>query len=621
MRYARVSTGPWSKAMLRKRILLGYGVAFVLMAMVIVWAVINLITLGNAAEAILRENYRSILAAESMINSLERQDSAVLLIVLGYDEGGVAQFRRYEAEFLQWLARAKDNITIKGEAELLDAIDRNYSTYLSAFTSLRGLLRDQQTQAPSFYHESILPLFTKLREDADNLRTLNQNTMYDASRRAETLAAQTTWSTSVVGVSVLLVGLVFSLLLSDRIVRPLRLLTNATQAIAKGDYDAVPIEGTGELGLLAEKFNEMAEKLNEYHKMNIGRMMEEKWKSEAILRSIDDGLVVMDSRLLVMNINPAVRRMLGVEEVEEGQRHISEVIPDEKLVALLRQTTDSGRPPLIDAEEQFLVRRLGNETHYYSFGITCIHGQGGAPRWIVLLLRDITRLKEVDRLKSEFVMAASHELRTPLTGIGMSIDLLREHAVKNLDERDRELLQAAHEETQRLRSLVNDLLDLSRMEAGNIQMEFSPVSIKMMLEKVKSLFMNQAMEKEVELSVVVESEMEVKADANKMAWVLTNLLSNGLRYVPRGGHIRLSAQRAGDQIYISVSDDGPGIPPEYQTKIFQKFFQMKADQETGGSGLGLAIAKEIVRAHGGTIWVDSTPGQGSTFTFTLPAVG
>jgi NtrC-family two-component system sensor histidine kinase KinB len=238
---------------------------------------------------------------------------------------------------------------------------------------------------------------------------------------------------------------------------------------------------------------------------------------------------------------------------------------------------------------------------------------------VVLLFRDITSLKELDRLKSEFVMTASHELRTPLTSLGMSIDLLREKVQGKLKEKEEQLLSAAHEDLQRLKALVNDLLDLSRIEAGKIEMDFDRVSVQLLFEKAVSSLIAQANDKDIQLTFSAPSGLPlVKADANKITWVLTNLISNALRYTSSGGKIHLYAEHFGAQTYVSVSDDGAGIPYEYQTKIFEKFVQVKSRQDAVGTGLGLTICKEIVRAHGGTIWVDSAPGEGSTFTFTLP---
>jgi NtrC-family two-component system sensor histidine kinase KinB len=291
----------------------------------------------------------------------------------------------------------------------------------------------------------------------------------------------------------------------------------------------------------------------------------------------------------------------------------------EQLFDYVKQSVESGQsPPIEEGKNIFTVQR-GEERYHYQFSITPVRARVGSMLAVVLLLRDVTKLKELDRLKSEFVMMASHELRTPLTSIGMSVDLLLESAMGKLTDKEQRLLSAAHEEQQRLKALVNDLLELSKIEAGKIDMEFEHTPVPILLEKSVAVLKAQADEKHIELSFEVEKELpHAKADPNKVTWVLANLISNALRYTDSGGYIRLFAGQVGTQIHISVSDDGTGIPYEYQSKIFDKFVRVGSDRDGEGSGLGLAICKEIIRAHGGAIWVDSTPGQGSTFTFTLP---
>lgn len=491
---------------LKKKILLGYGVSFALMGLVVAWGVINLVSLGKASNAILHENYRSILAAHNMLNSLERQDSAMLLTFLGDSKMGIAQFRKNDANFLQWLARAKGNITINGESELVHSIDTDYESYrqlYSRITELREIDTSSLPAALKIYKGSVYPLFVQIRDTCTQLLNLNEKTMYSASTRAEQVADRAIWSTVFVALSAFIIALSFSLFISERIVRPVRRLIDASKKLSSGNYNVlVPVETIDELGTLAGEFNLMASQLKDYNEMTIN--------------------------------------------------------------------------------------------------------------------------KEVERMKTEFIMALSHELRTPLTSMGMSVDLLMEHAIGSLAEKDQELLKVTQEEIDRMKALVNDLLELSKSESGNIKLEFESVSINTLFDHVQSIFKGQSQMKQVTLAVSSKLPINsdeallpnVRADANKITWVLSNLISNALRYVQEGGMIELMATRTGRNIHISVHDNGPGIPHEYQKKIFQKFVQVKG-QSTGGSGLGLAICKEIVRAHGGTIWVESEPGKGSTFTFTL----
>lgn len=605
---------------LKKKILIGYGVAFALMGLVVAWAVVNLVSLGKASDAILRENYRSILAAENMVDALERQDSGILLMFIGNTEKGIAQFRENEAVFFEWLARAKDNITIQGEAELVQSIEADYATYRQQFSTLTDLrAAGNAALRPSDYPETVYPLFAKVREECIGLRHLNEETMYAASVRAGQVAGRAIWSTVLVAGSALIVALMFSLLLAERIVRPIRRFMEASRKISSGDYAVqVPVETGDELGRLAEEFNQMVTQLGRYHEMNIDQIISEKNKGEAILASIEDGLVVFDIQLKVTGINPAARRMLGLAFAGTSTLACAEIFPDSAICDLIRKTVETGLQPGVPDEQRIITLAQADQPRHYLFSATAIRGRDRNLSGIVLLLRDVTRLKEVERLKSEFVMAASHELRTPLTSLGMSVDLLLEHAARGLAQKDQDLLKAAHEEVQRMKALVNDLLDLSRIEAGRIELEFESVAVQSLFDHVQAIFKNQIEIKEARLTAELSGDLpRVRADANKITWVLTNLVSNALRYVSKGGHIQLIADKVGPQVHLAVRDNGPGIPLEYQARIFQKFARVEGP-ETGGTGLGLAICKEIVRAHSGAIWVESSPGQGSRFTFTLP---
>jgi len=607
---------------LRKKIFIGYGITLVMMVLVLVWAFINLWDLGQASDAILKENYKSILAAENMVYAIERQDSAILLVFAGYEEQGWKQFQENEGEFFQWLARAKDNITIEGEETIVKSIETGYSSYLQHVVELKSISIGGAKKTGTFYHETILPAFLSIRNTCIRLREINQQNMFKVSERAHFIAKRAIWSMAIIGIAAVGIGIGFSLLLSNLLTKPVRQMVDATQKIAEGYYDIqISTHSSDELGRLTEEFNSMTKKLKGFHDLNIEQIIAEKGKSEAVIRSIDDGIMLVDADFKVTGMNPMARRILNIQPDELQNRHFLEVIKSEELFNYIKQSMESGKPPSIEEKENvFTVERNGNRYHY-QFSITPVRGKKGVLIGVVLLLRDVTRLTELDRLKSEFVMTASHELRTPLTSIGMSIELLLENAVKKLDEKEQQLLSAAHEDVKRLKVFVNNLLDLSKIEAGKMEMEFSNIPVHLLFEKVVNVFKTQAEEKAVVLTYnVPEGLPNVKADDHKVTWVLTNLISNALRYTPSGGHIKLFAESFAPYVQISVSDDGPGIPYEYQSKIFDKFVQVKSDQAVGGSGLGLAICKEIVRAHGGTIWVDSVPGSGSTFTFTLPVV-
>ena len=604
----------------RKKILLGYGASLLLIIVVLSLAVVLILRLGRASESILQENYRSIQAAENMIDAVERQDSAALLILLGYERQGTAEFRENEILFLEWLGRAKDNITIPGEREIIDNLETSYTRYLSEISNLQFLYRSEPARAANSYHEVVLPLFRSIRDTCIKLRDLNHETMYAASNRANKISVQAVFSISLIGGVSVIIVIVFSLFLSHLISRPITELKEAALQVGQGNYEVqVPVRGEGELALLATQFNLMVEKLRQFNDMNVGRIIAEKRKSEAIIRTVTDGIAVVDDNLLIANLNPAAARIFGVFPEDALGKHLLEVMRDEKLFGFFKEALASGQPPHMEEGEDLLTIKTGEESRHYQVSIVPMRTPSGETPGVVLLLRDITRLHELDRLKSEFVMTASHELRTPLTSINMAVKLLRESAAAKLTGQEQALLEACHEGVQRLRALVNDLLDLSKIEAGKLELAFEPVQPRFLGDQALSVIQGQAGAKGIELTLGVPEDLpEVTADPHKIVWVLVNLLANALRYTKAGGHIKLAGELVGKQVYLSVIDDGQGIPLDVQPRIFDKFVHGKPGDGNGGSGLGLAISKEIVKAHRGAIWVDSSPGQGSTFTFTLP---
>lgn len=607
---------------LKKKILIGYGVSVILMTLVVAWSVMNLVSLGKASDAILRENYRSIQAAENMIDVLERQDSAILAIFLGDRTVGVRSFRDLEATFYEWLAREKDNITIEGEAELVKSIEEQYSRYRRIFFTAIGVSGEEKSpmnQSLASYKEHIFPVFLQIRTDLTNLRQLNETTMYSASMKAAEVADRAIWSTSIVALSALVVALAFSLILAERIVHPLKDIMEAARTVSAGSYTAeISVNTRDELGNLASEFNQMVSRLRVYHEMNIDEIVSEKNKSLAILSSIEDGLVVFDRDLRITAINPAARKMLELEIADYSTLSFDEIGSLAGLGGMIGETIRTEALPSVPEEQRIITRNDDGTSHQYLYSVTVIRGRDRKISGIVLLLKDITGLRELERLKSEFVTAASHELRTPLTSIGMSVDLLLDNSLSRLPEREQDLLRTAYDEIQRMKALVNDLLDLSKIETGRIELQFEKVEIRRIFGAVGDVFRGQVNVKNVELSFDVPNHLpEVRADSNKITWVLTNLVSNAIRYLGDAGYVRLTASRIGAFLHVSVKDNGPGVPEEFQEKIFQKFVQVKG-REGGGTGLGLAICKEIIRAHGGTIWVESRPGKGSSFTFTLP---
>jgi two-component system, NtrC family, sensor histidine kinase KinB len=591
-----------------------------LVFLVMAWSAYSILKLGRSSESILRENYQSIMAAEHMIDAIERQDSSMLLMLLGFQEPWRNEFLAQQAVFWQWLGRAKDNITVAGEEGIVKAIQAEYSQYVIEAANLLIIEKENHSRGVTYYHKSVFPLFRAVTEGCIKLRELNHETMYQASRRTHRLAGRVMVSVIIFGWAAILVGLAFSLVLSRFLSRPATLMTKALAELAEGRYDVrVPVQGKDELANLAGQLNVMAQELKKYHELNIEKILAEKSKIEALIQSVDEGIVMVDGNLLVTGMNPMAADIFQVDKDESTGKHVLEIIHNEKLTELLKKTLDTGSSPELMGEQNIYLRQNGKITNYYQYSIMPIKGPSMLQAGVVLLLRDITRLQELDRLKSDFILRASHELRTPLTSLGLSIRMIEEAEAEKLGERGRELLNASQEDVERLKTMVEELLNLSRIEAGKLDLNFQPIRPEFICEKATNRIQSQAESKKITLSLSAEAELpNVKADLEKIDWVMVNLLTNALKFTPMGGNIWVKVFGDGQFVQFSITDDGEGVPYEYQSRVFEKFFQVPTPGKPSGLGLGLAICKEIVNAHGGAIWLESIPGEGSTFNFNLP---
>ena len=607
---------------LQAKIMSGYVASLALVVLIGLWGVFNLRRLGQASGEILQDNYDSIRAANGMVDALERQDSATLILLLDNKDSGLPLFRENEVSFLQWLARAKDNVTLPDEPKTLAKLESAYQTYLSTVDQLDTPAGDNIAT----YEAVVRPAFQSVRDAATQLRDINQEAMSEASDRTAEVSQRAIISVAIAGFSAAAAGFIISWLLSRNLVRPVRAMQDATEKIASGDYDIqLAVASQDELGQLAEEINTMSRRLQAFKALNLDKVVAEKQRGEAIIHSLSDGIVVVDDRLHIVAINPVAAALFGTKPSLAEGRHWLEVIDNRTLYEHIQTVANSEEEPNGQADDlpselvplELVIEQGSKESYQYL--ATPVTTEDNRRLGVVLLLQNVTNLKQLDQLKSEFVMTASHELRTPLTGMAMSIDLLIETAQAKLSENEQALLETAQEDVQRLRELVNDLLDLSKIESGKIDMNRSATAVDQLIEKAIDLLQIQADNKKIELtSQIADNLPAVNADFNKVTWVLTNLIANALRYAKE--KIEITAKSHGSWISIAVTDDGPGIDPAYQRKIFDKFVQVKTEKDVGGTGLGLAICKEIIKAHGGRIWVDSMPGQGSAFNFTLPAI-
>ncbi len=598
---------------LRSKIFLGYLLVILILIVVTIWSINNFTSLSDAINNIMVENYQSIKASESMIESLERQDSGILMILNKRRDEGRDTFKKNEQGFYRWLTRAEDNITIEGEEKIIAGINDLYFTYINSFDKFTELEESERRQ---FYYQEVFPQFNNLKESIRELREINQNTMLEAQNRADSRADRAIISTGIISILAVIIAIVSGLYLSNMILKPINGLKNAVHRVAEKNFEQkLKVHSSDEIGDLTEEFNKMIERLQEYEKINISKLVAERDKSEAIVNNINSPLLVTDNENKLVLLNQTARELFSVKENYEGV-HFLEMINNEELFNII--DADNEKSNQNEQERSITVTKNDKELHF-RISSNSVYNENGEKKYTIILLEDVTKLKEIDEMKSDFVSTVSHEFRTPLTSMNMGLNMVLEEDVGEINEEQRELLYAAYEDCERLNNLVDDLLDLSKIESGKIKMEFDKTNIKRLLETTIKPFEKQAEEKNINLIIEdIDENIQGWADANKISWVVSNLIGNALRYT-EGGEISLGAKISGQKIYIHVADTGTGIPEEYQDKIFDKFVRASNnDDGTSGTGLGLAIAKEIIEAHGGSIWVDSEEGKGSKFTFYIP---
>jgi two-component system, NtrC family, sensor histidine kinase KinB len=618
---------------LRTRLLISYLVFVGALSTIGAWSVWHLHEMGEAPHRIVVENYDDVVAVQNMMSSVGRQDSAVLLALLGQRERARARIAQYRRLFDVSLEKATQRITEPGEEEIFNAILHSRDVYYEQVDALlasidhpRGAASPRaRAEGPGAMDRDerlvrIESVFNELQSDCERLLKLHDHAIFTKSAEARRVAQ--VWFFATVGLvcSLVLSGILLAVFLSSRIVRPVRELTRAAARIAGGDLEAeARVDAQDEVGILAAEFNRMAEHIRELRRFDIGRLMIAQQTAEAAIDSLHDPVIVTDAQGAVTRLNAAAQELFGPEAEKLG-KPVGEIGGDRRIAVAVSETLRSQRP--VAGEDAASVLSLNVDGSERAFRLRTTPMRDGEGRLLgaVMLLHDITHLREIDRIKSDFIATASHELHTPLTSLHMGVNLLLEGAAGALAAKQREILQACHEDCGRLEALMRDLLDLSKIEAGDRPPYLRSVQVNELITATGDSFRAQADSKGVAFLTEASGELRcVLADRLQIERVLSNLVSNALRHTDAGGQVRIGAVHRNGYAAISITDTGHGIPAEFLPNIFDKFVQVP-NAPSGRAGLGLAISKRIVEAHGGQLVVQSTIGQGTTFTFTLPVV-
>jgi NtrC-family two-component system sensor histidine kinase KinB len=596
---------------LRSRLLIGYGIFIAALVALAAWSAWRLHDMGKVSHRIISENYDSVVAAQEMKESLERQDSAALFVLLGARERGLTQLREHRARFDQNFRTAANNVTELGESAAIAAIQRDRDINYQRFdTFMANSTRDE-------YFTQLEPQFNQLRADCEHLLQLNQRAMSFKAEAAAGVAQLWFYRTLLIAGVLVAAGVALAFVLAQRIVGPIRRLTESTVKIAGGDLNArVVVDSSDEVGILAAEYNRMAQSLRQLRSSDMGKLLVAQQTTEAAIDSLYDPVIVTDGDGRVTKLNPAAEEIFGTEEKNTGM-HVGEVARDVRIAGAVAEALEWQRPVAAEEMSSVLPLAVAGSQRAFRLRTTPMRDNDHHLLGAVTLLEDITHLREIDRLKSEFIATASHELRTPLTSVQMGVYLLLERAAGELTDKQVEVLSACRDDCDRLDQLMRDLLDVSRIEAGESRPSFERVRTQDLLDAATEELQPQVESQGLDFKVEAPVDLPVvKVDRSQVERVLANLVVNAIRYTKQG-EIKIGAQPRGNFVAVSVSDTGSGIPAEYLPHIFDKFVQVPG-AATGGAGLGLAISRLIVEAHGGQISVQSEPSKGSTFTFTLP---
>ncbi|HXX92359.1 MAG TPA: ATP-binding protein [Planctomycetota bacterium] len=577
-------------------------------------------TLGRRSQEMMTENYKSVLAAQGMKDAVERMDRGALMKLAGQGDPAKHPSAEHRRRFESHLEIQEANITEPGEKEATVDLRARWERYRTAYETWET--EPNLGKARASYLSELAPAFLAVKDGADTILAINQDAMVLKSDRAQELGRRLSRLALFIFAGTLVLAGVLSVYLTHRALGPLSRLAQAARRIAEGDLEMrVKIDGKDEVSQLAGEFNAMAEKLNEYRKTSLGELLKAQLEMQASIDSIPDPILFVGPEGDVTNCNRAASQILGLdpdlpsaemwsrlpESIREVVERLTKQVHQGKGAQVPRGFDESVRAALPDGDRYFLPRA------------TPLYGQRGEVTGSTVMLQDVTRLRRFDELRNDIVATVAHEFRTPLTSLQMAIHLCLDQKVGPLSTKQADLLTAAREDCGRLRGLVDDLLDLSRLHTGRVEMQKRPASVKDLIDGVIAQHRVAAEERSIRLAAEpVPPDLEGLLDPTRISLVLSNLIGNALRHTAEGGQVVVRARPSDRTLRFEVADTGEGIAPEYRDRIFDKFFQVPG-AKVGGSGLGLTIAKEIVKAHEGQIGVESEVGKGSTFWFTLPA--
>ena len=595
---------------MKRRILLWFCPILILFLGVGLYAVWLFNRLGPSIDVILKENYQSVLAGQQMKESAERMDSGLSFALAGEERRGRDLFNENDPTFQENLRKELHNITVPGEGELANKIregEARYQTLAQTFWDT-----SEAEARRKMYFSQLLPLFTEIKNNAQEVIRINQENMVQADHHARALSADSTRAMVILLVFGIALALSLGYGLQRTILRPIQTLTAVSKELGEGKLDqVVPVESHDELGQLADAFNKLAARLRVYRRTTTDQLSQARHMTEITFSAFPDSILALSMDGKINFANPAAGKLLQKINGDSGLP----VAIQEEVGKILKGAPDS----VPTSFEKAIAVRIDDHEAFLLPRIIGMRDESGNMFGAALVLQDVTRFRLMDEVKTNLVSTVSHELKTPLTSIRMGLHLLLEERIGSLNPKQLELLVAAREDSERLLRMINDLLDLARLESGQTRQRLEVVSPGALIEEALPDLRSLAEAHDSRLVADVAPDLpEVAVDSRQIGHVFSNFVSNAARFSKAGEEIVLSVKPVGKAVRFSVLDHGPGIAKEFQPRVFERFFRIPGTEESNGVGLGLAIAKEIVVSHGGSIGLRSTAGEESEFYFDLP---
>jgi len=606
---------------LKSKITLGVVFLFLIIILLSVLGILFTNKLAEETKGTIVNNYTSVEYSFQMLSSLE--DMHLLQVnqlkTNAFDDSVlISSILNEKNIFEKELDQETNNITETGESELVDQIHRNYRDYLDIFQELISLKSRSEDDVNQLYEQ-----YERLRSLISEVYDLNMFAVQKKSSEMQNLADEITIYMAVVaGISVL-ITLSFIFYFPSRIVEPIKELTERIKSISERKYDQkLEISSKDELGELASAFNIMAERLRLYEAKHIDQLLFEQKRTEALVDNLEDGVLLIDENRKIVIANNTILEITGLKKEDILFHYLPEITVNNDLLREIYKTVLNLKDgEKADTKPLSIIK--DKKEIYYKIETEDIITYSEFSRQEIfignlILLRDITQYQERDAAKTNLLATASHELKTPLSSINLSLKLLEDKRIGDLSNEQKEIINSLRQQSNRLSRVINELLDYSQIETGNIRLKFTAVKPEDIIELGVTALMMQAAEKNIDLETEIEENLPtVNADLEKIVFVFVNFLNNAIRYSKQNDKIKVLANKNNGEVRFSVIDNGPGISKEDQEKLFQRFTQV-GKKSRQGWGLGLAISKEFVLAQGGKIWVESEEGKGSKFIFTLP---